>query len=310
MLGAPFGRQDRLFYEFDLEEMVPADHLLRRIDAVLDLSWLRGEMKPHYSHLGCPSVCPELMVRMLVVGYCYSIRSERRLCQEVKVNMAYRWFCGLGLEDNADASPTITVQKLDDRVLAGLKDRMLAPDLFAEFAQEYQKEWRRLRRERGARRAKIEKEYADTEKRIERLVTAIEEGGDCKTLPGRIRTLEARREELDCEISSDEPETPDIVLHPNLPELYRRKVSDLRDALLTDPETRVEAITILRSLIDKIVLHPGDKRGELAVELRGQMASIVGFARDRGGKVEVMKWLVAEERYGPFHNFHPLVIYV
>ncbi len=93
MMGEPLGRQDRLFYEFDLEDVVPPDHLLRRIDAALDLSWLRGEMKAHYSPLGCPSVCPELMVRMLIVGYCYSIRSERRLCQEVKVNLAYRWFC-------------------------------------------------------------------------------------------------------------------------------------------------------------------------------------------------------------------------
>ncbi len=70
MMGEPVGRQDRLFYEFDLEDMVPADHLLRRIDAVVDLSWLRGEMRPHYSQLGCPSVCPELLVRMLLVGYC------------------------------------------------------------------------------------------------------------------------------------------------------------------------------------------------------------------------------------------------
>jgi len=100
MMGAPVGRQDRLFYEFDLEDMVPSDHLLRRIDAVLDLSWLRDALQPHYSHLGCPSICPELMVRMLLVSYCYSIRSERRLCEEVKANLVYRWFCGLGLEDN------------------------------------------------------------------------------------------------------------------------------------------------------------------------------------------------------------------
>ncbi len=112
MMGEPVGRQERLFYAFDLEEMVPADHLLRKIDAVLDLSWLRGEMKPHYSHLGCPSVCPELMVRMLLVGYCYSIRSERRLCQEVKVNLAYRWFCGLGLEDKVPHHSTFSVNRL------------------------------------------------------------------------------------------------------------------------------------------------------------------------------------------------------
>ncbi len=111
MMGDPVGLQDRLFYEFDLEDMVPGDHLLRRIDAVLDLNWLRDEMKPHYSHLGCPSVCPELMMRMLLVGYCYSIRSERRLCDEVKMNLAYRWFCGLGLEDKVPHHSTFSVNR-------------------------------------------------------------------------------------------------------------------------------------------------------------------------------------------------------
>ena len=111
MMGERVGRQDRLFYEFDLEDMVPGDHLLRRIAAALDLSWLRGEMKTHYSHMGCPSICPELMVRMLIVGYCYSIRSERRLCEEVKVNLAYRWFCGLGLEDKVPHHSTFSVNR-------------------------------------------------------------------------------------------------------------------------------------------------------------------------------------------------------
>ncbi len=78
---------------------------------MLDLSWLRGEMSSHYSHLGCPSVCPELMIRMLLVGYCYSIRSERRLCDEVKVNLAYRWFCGLGLEDKVPHHSTFSVNR-------------------------------------------------------------------------------------------------------------------------------------------------------------------------------------------------------
>ena len=64
MMGDPVSLEDRLFYQFDFEDMVPDDHLLRRIDAVLDLTWLRDEMKPHYSHLDCPSVCPELMIRM------------------------------------------------------------------------------------------------------------------------------------------------------------------------------------------------------------------------------------------------------
>ncbi len=111
MMGEPVGRQDRLFYEFDLEDMVPAGHLLRRIDAVLELSWLRSEMAPYYSHTGCPSVDPELLIRMLIVGYCYSIRSERRLCQEVKMNLAYRWFCRLGLEDKVPDHSTFSVNR-------------------------------------------------------------------------------------------------------------------------------------------------------------------------------------------------------
>ena len=111
MLGEAVGLQDRLFYEFCLDDRVPADHLLRKIDAVLDLSWLREELKPHYSDIGRPSVCPELMIRMLLVGYCYSIRSERRLCEEVALNLAYRWFCRLGLEDKVPDHSTFSVNR-------------------------------------------------------------------------------------------------------------------------------------------------------------------------------------------------------
>ena len=111
MMGPAVGRQDRLFYEFNLEERIPHDHLLRRIDAVLDLSWLRADLAPFYSHTGCPSVDPELMVRMLLIGYCYSIRSERRLCREVELNLAYRWFCRLGLEDKVPHHSTFSVNR-------------------------------------------------------------------------------------------------------------------------------------------------------------------------------------------------------
>ncbi|MEK9723196.1 MAG: IS1182 family transposase [Rhodospirillaceae bacterium] len=112
MLGTGQGSQDRLFYEFDLDEVVPSDHLLRRIDAVLDLDWLRGELRPFYSHTGRPSVCPELMVRMLVIGYCFGVRSERRLCDEVRLNLAYRWFCRLGIEDRVPDHSTFSVNRL------------------------------------------------------------------------------------------------------------------------------------------------------------------------------------------------------
>lgn len=99
MMGQHSANQERLFYSFNLDEHVPADHLLRAIDRFLDLADLRQHLEAFYSHTGRPSVDPELMVRMLLVGYCFGIRSERRLCEEVHLNLAYRWFCRLGLED-------------------------------------------------------------------------------------------------------------------------------------------------------------------------------------------------------------------
>jgi transposase len=90
--------QEALFYEFSLEPHVPADHLLRSIDRFVDLSGIRKHLRPFYSEVGRPSIDPELMIRMLIVGYCLGIRSERRLCEEVHLNLAYRWFCRLGLD--------------------------------------------------------------------------------------------------------------------------------------------------------------------------------------------------------------------
>ena len=111
MMGEQVGRQDRLFYEFCLDDVVPADHLLRRIDSVLDLSWLRRELSPFYSHTGCPSVDPELLIRMMLIGYCYSIRSDRRLCRAVGLDLAFRWFCRLGLEDGVPSHATFSVSR-------------------------------------------------------------------------------------------------------------------------------------------------------------------------------------------------------
>lgn len=98
-MGRQAGVQDQLFYSFNLERHVPPDHLLRGADRFLDLSELRRHLEPFYSHTGRPSIDPELMVRMLIVGYCFGIRSERRLCDEVHLNLAYRWFCRLDLND-------------------------------------------------------------------------------------------------------------------------------------------------------------------------------------------------------------------
>jgi transposase len=98
MMGHRQIEQAALFYEFSLERHVPADHLFRSIDRFVELGELRLELAAFYSTMGRPSIDPELMIRMLIVGYCFGLRSERRLCEEVHLNLAYRWFCPLGLD--------------------------------------------------------------------------------------------------------------------------------------------------------------------------------------------------------------------
>src|SRR5437879_4885565 len=99
MMGRLKREQKQLFYSFSLEEAVPDDHSVRAIASVLDLSWVHGELEPYYPRLGRPSIDPVLMIRMLIIGYVFAIRSERALCRDVRVNLAYRWFCGLSIED-------------------------------------------------------------------------------------------------------------------------------------------------------------------------------------------------------------------
>src|SRR5580693_8976421 len=98
MMGERRVMQEALFYGFSFERHVPDDHLLRKIDRFVDLSEVRAHLEPYYSETGRPSIDPELIIRMLIVGYSFGIRSERRLCEEVHLNLAYRWFCRLGLD--------------------------------------------------------------------------------------------------------------------------------------------------------------------------------------------------------------------
>src|SRR5438094_8310279 len=108
MMGERRVGQDALFYEFSLERHVPETHLLRSIDRFVELDGVRRELAPFYSEVGRPSIDPELMIRMLIVGYCFGIRSERQLCEEVHLNLAYRWFCRLGLEDQVPDHSTFS----------------------------------------------------------------------------------------------------------------------------------------------------------------------------------------------------------
>jgi transposase len=115
MMGRRRGDQASFFYEFRLDERVPKEHLLRRIDDFVTaaLADVHERLKPHYSEIGRPSVDPELMIRMLLVGYCYGLRSERRLTQEVELHLAYRWFCRLDLDDQVPHHSTFSENRLN-----------------------------------------------------------------------------------------------------------------------------------------------------------------------------------------------------
>ncbi len=129
MMGRQDDGQGEFLYHFHLDDFVPKDHLLRQIDRFLDFGELREQLKPFYSHTGRPSIDPELMLRMLIIGYCYGIRCERRLCEEVQLNLAYRWFCHL-----SDLSPlggkisrggaSIRRVPFQSYLLLGVDDRM------------------------------------------------------------------------------------------------------------------------------------------------------------------------------------------
>src|SRR5438128_8859057 len=113
MMGWQTGDQRQLFYLFNLEGRIPATHLLRRINPVATrvLAEAREKLVPFYSEIGRPSIDPELMIRMLIVGYCYGIRFERRLCEEVELHLAYRWFCRLDLDDKVPDHSTFSVNR-------------------------------------------------------------------------------------------------------------------------------------------------------------------------------------------------------
>jgi len=99
MMGRLNHDQEQLLYSFRLDEAVPHDHPIRKIAAVVDLSWVHSELAPFYPKMGRPSIDPELMIRMLIIGYVFAIRSERAICRDLQVNLAYRWFCGLSIEN-------------------------------------------------------------------------------------------------------------------------------------------------------------------------------------------------------------------
>jgi site-specific DNA recombinase len=183
----------------------------------------------------------------------------------------------------------------------------MAPELFKAFADAFVQELNRLNREEAGKAGRLQAELAQVERQIERLVDAIAGGADARALNARIKTLEARQQEVSDAIEAA-PATSKPLLHPNLAELYRRKVADLATAI-NAPECRDEAFELIRSLIDRVVLTPDD--GQLRVDLQGDLAGILALCEEgaRGRKpaasvearAEQIKVVAGERNQRYFH---------
>ena len=212
-----------------------------------------------------------LLSGLLTCGICgggYTIRAKDRY------GCATR-----GRQGTCSNTRTITRQVLERRVLDGLHGSLLTPELVAEFISEYQREWNRLQSQRGRETAKRDRQIIDVKRRIAGLVNGIELGIITTTTKARLEALEAEKAELE-QRPVDQP-LPSI--HPNLAKLYRGKVARLEQEL-ADPEVAADAKSLLRSMISAIVITPGAKRGEVGLELHGELAGILALAQDHKNK--------------------------
>ncbi len=171
---------------------------------------------------------------------------------------------------------------IEERVLSGLKDRLMAPEVAAEAMRAHAEEINLINRERRASGASDRKELADVERRIAAMIAVIEDGGYVRGMVDRLRELEAHQDELKERLSAAAVDLPDI--HPNISDVYRRRVARLAEAL-DHPGDRDAAAAAVRSLIDRIVLTPGAKRGEMDAVLHGDFGTILEWAGGGNGSV-------------------------
>ncbi|MEC8196007.1 MAG: recombinase family protein [Pseudomonadota bacterium] len=169
---------------------------------------------------------------------------------------------------------TIKRTDLEVRVLSGLKDQLLHPDLIAEFVKGYQEEHNRLTAQNTVDKAKTERDLAQVMRQIDRIVDAITEGMFHESLKEKLDSLETRKRDLEADLANVEPAAP-VMLHPNLSDVYRDKVANLTKAL-NDPTTKAEATTIIRSLLESIRLVP-NADGSLDIELVGELAGLLSL---------------------------------
>ena len=170
---------------------------------------------------------------------------------------------------------TILRQRVEHRILSGLKDRMLAPDLVAEFVRAFAEEMAAAQRQSAAAQSQMDEQLADVERRLQNVLRAIESGAWSETLRKRLNELETHKAALQRQRERTTEPAPAIRLHPNAADIYRAKVADL-EASLNAPAIRAEASDALRALIERVVLTPdADAPDGLRAELYGDLAEIL-----------------------------------
>ena len=198
-----------------------------------------------------------------------------------------------------DNNKTISTGKLEKRVLGGLKVHLSQPEFLDEYIKTYHATLKKLQSERQTHKSGSEREVAALTKKIGNIVTAIAEGYATKAMKDALMEITRRKEQLEKELVTVE-DINVVDMHPNLPEQYQKRINALQDALNRE-ESRQKAATILRSLIDKIVLHPKEGRGNLDIELHGDIAAVLHLLQNKGGTSsgDVMNWLVAGVGFEP-----------
>jgi site-specific DNA recombinase len=184
------------------------------------------------------------------------------------------------LGNGCDNARTVDRKALETRVLTGLRERMMTPEIAAEAMRAYTRETNRLNRQRQSSAESTRRELAETAKAIAEIVRVIEQGGWHWALSDRLTELEAKQDNLTARLSNGPQDVPDI--HPNTSEAYRRRIERLTETL-SDPDDALEAADAIREVIDRIVITPGQQRGENHVTLRGDLATILEWI-ERTGK--------------------------
>jgi transposase len=289
MMGERRVMQEALFYGFSLERHVPDNHLLRKIDHFVDLSELRAHLGPYYSDVGRPSIDPELMMRMLIVGYCSGIRSERRLCDEVHVNLAYRWFCRLGLDGDVPDHSTFSknrhgrfresdlFRKLFETVVARcMKERIVGGEAFAVDASMIVAD---AHRRRGV--AKVEDLDPTSSRAVAEYLSVLDDAAFGGATPVEPKSISPTDPAARYTAAAD---TPAVYAYSD------NYLVDLKNAVIMD----VEATTAVRPAEVGAAKTMLDRTAERLAVAPSRLVADAGY-----GSADMVGWLVDERGIEP-----------